>query len=239
MKNEPSLAAARDFTVPLLNGQELRLIDLDAWSVLNLKADDILAVPSRIIREFPAISSDVITQAIDQYTLQSLGWSDFADRYLGEVPSAPKIMASSTMHYSWPKNAAILGIGKDNVIPIHVDLDARMRIDSLREALQQCVQQKSPVIMTVCVIGSTEESAVDPLVEVLAIREEFRDKGLEFTIHCDAAWGGYFASLLRVDLQMAEVTDESLDYTPSVAMSDHVNRQYQVLRRSLNHSRSS
>jgi glutamate/tyrosine decarboxylase-like PLP-dependent enzyme len=233
LKNEPSLAAVRELTVPLLDGREARLIDLDPWTQLNLKGDDVLALTTRIRRAYSKIDSETLSNALDGYTLQSLGWKDFADQYLQAAPRAPRIMAPSTMHYSWPKNAAILGIGKKNVIPIHVDLDARMRMDLLREALQKCVDEKSPVIMTVCVIGSTEESAVDPVIDVLAIREEFRGKGLEFSIHCDAAWGGYFASLLRVDSQAPTVAGcESVDYTPSIAMSDYVNSQYKALPQS-------
>ena len=53
--------------------------------------------------------------------------------------------------------------------------------------------------MVVAAIGSTEESAVDPLADIIQLREELRLKGLEFEIHADGAWGGYFASILRPD----------------------------------------
>lgn len=39
-----------------------------------------------------------------------------------------------------------------------------------------CLQMKKPVIMVVAVIGSTEESAVDPLEEIYNLRNEFRGK---------------------------------------------------------------
>ncbi len=38
---------------------------------------------------------------------------------------------------------------------------------------------------------------MDDLEEMLELREEFEEKGLTFYIHVDAAWGGYFASVLR------------------------------------------
>lgn len=46
------------------------------------------------------------------------------------------------------------------------------------------------------VIGSTEEGAVDPLRNILALRKRFQAKGLSFVVHGDAAWGGYFATML-------------------------------------------
>ena len=46
----------------------------------------------------------------------------------------------------------------------------------LREELQKCVTNAIPVISVIAVMGSTEESAIDPLIEILAIREEFKRK---------------------------------------------------------------
>jgi hypothetical protein len=90
---------------------------------------------------------------------------------------------------------------------VHVDLDARQKVDlrnrfpndpsTLRACLQRALDTQTPVITVVAVMGSTEESAVDPLHDIVQLRDEFRDRGLEFTIHADAAWGGYFASMLR------------------------------------------
>jgi hypothetical protein len=42
-----------------------------------------------------------------------------------------------------------------------------------------------------------QEGAVDDLKQILDMRREFESKGLTFYIHVDAAWGGYFASILH------------------------------------------
>ncbi|GJM74478.1 hypothetical protein HMSSN036_66940 [Paenibacillus macerans] len=141
--------------------------------------------------------------------------------------STPVILGPASMHYSWPKSAAVLGIGAEQIKGIYVDLDCRMRIDHLRDMLEECLQQKRPVIMTVCVIGSTEESAVDPLVDVLALREEFRSKGLEFMIHADGAWGGYFASILH---EPKEPVAQYRNSTPALLLSEYVTAQYRALK---------
>ncbi|KAJ7039950.1 hypothetical protein C8F04DRAFT_1178305 [Mycena alexandri] len=54
--------------------------------------------------------------------------------------------------------------------------------------------QRQPGIM-----GSTEHGAVEPLSEVLALREKYHSLGLSFLVHADAAWGGYFATLTISD----------------------------------------
>ena len=82
----------------------------------------------------------------------------------------------------------------------------------------------------VAVIGSTEESAVDPLKGVLELREEFRERGLEFTVHADAAWGGYHVSVLREDFEIAEPAAllESVA-PPSMPLSLYVSEQFAAL----------
>lgn len=43
----------------------------------------------------------------------------------------------------------------------------------LRDELDKCLANEIPVMMVVAVIGSTEESAVDPLDEIVNIRDEY------------------------------------------------------------------
>ncbi len=40
---------------------------------------------------------------------------------------------------------------------------------------------------------------MDDLKSLLAMRDKFSRKGFTFYIHVDAAWGGYFASVLRTE----------------------------------------
>ncbi|KAL4947125.1 pyridoxal phosphate-dependent transferase [Aspergillus filifer] len=52
--------------------------------------------------------------------------------------------------------------------------------------------------------GSTEEGAVDRLSEILRIRQLFQKRGSSFLVHADAAWGGYFATMLPRKLMRQE-----------------------------------
>jgi glutamate/tyrosine decarboxylase-like PLP-dependent enzyme len=51
--------------------------------------------------------------------------------------------------------------------------------------------------MCVAVLGGTEYGTIDPIDQVLAAREASRERGLDFAVHVDAAWGGYLATLFR------------------------------------------
>ena len=84
---------------------------------------------------------------------------------------------------------AIAGIGSGQIIDVPVDLQARMDPKKLREMLENAVTKKQALYAVVAIIGSTEQGAVDPLTEVLALRTEFEKQGLSFVVHCDGAWG--------------------------------------------------
>ncbi|HII07634.1 MAG TPA: decarboxylase [Methanotrichaceae archaeon] len=232
LKSEPGLGPARWITVPLSDGSRRQLIDLDTWTLLNLGIDDVLNLTQRMERVY-GISPEIISKSLDPYTIQSLGFDEFNRRYIKDKNiEQPVILGPSTKHYSWPKNAAVLGIGKNNFLDVKVDLDARMDIDDLRSKLDDCLnlklEPKHPILMVVVVLGSTEESAVDPLAKVIALRDEYRKEGLEFAIHVDAAWGGYFASLLRgVDEEIYYPNE--VDSTPVLDLSEYVREQYEAI----------
>lgn len=92
---------------------------------------------------------------------------------------------------------AIAGIGSGNIIGIKVDHAARVDLTDLEAKLNEHLRDFRAVYAVVAVIGSTEEGAVDPLQKILELRQKFQAKGLSFLVHADAAWGGYFTTMLR------------------------------------------
>lgn len=83
------------------------------------------------------------------------------------------------------------------MVEVPIDRDARINITALRDQLEECCRKRIPVYAVVAIIGSTEEGSIDALDAILALRAEFAQKGLSFLVHADAAWGGYFASMIR------------------------------------------
>ena len=228
LEGEAALKKAKGLTVALPAGGTAKLVELDAWGRLNLGVDVTLALPTRLKDEF-GITPDNLDLLLQPYSVQSLGLVELTNAYLPGVP-AGVVVGPGTMHYSWPKAAALLGIGSAQLVRVPVDLDARMDVDLLRAELDRCLDGKRPVIQVVAVVGSTEESAVDPLADVVAVRDEYRRSGLDFPIHVDAAWGGYFASILRPapgDAPPGEERDVRR-YTPAMTMSSYVETQYRA-----------
>lgn len=200
------------------------LVDLSQWDLLNVPMEEALSLPTQVLAQLPggigSFTEQDIWEAVHVHSVSTVGLVDFYRHNMGEVRHSPVILASSTKHYSWPKALSVLGGGSggDQLIDIEVDADARMNIDDLRRKLDKSLAIRRPVLLTVAVMGSTEEGACDPLEDVLAMREEYRAKGLDFNVHADAAWGGYLTSLIRNDFaEPGEGCDD-----PILANQDHV-----------------
>src|SRR5581483_1432659 len=205
------------------------------WQVMNLGIDTAINLTQRLTSEYgipAAVVSDIFGLNCS-YSLQNVGFIEFYSRFLPDLdPKMPAMFGPATMHYSWPKSAAILGLGSRSMCPVNVDLDARMDVVHLRDCLDDCLANMRPVIMVVVVMGSTEESAVDPLAEIVNLRDEYRRDGLEFELHADAAWGGYFASILRQDPHASLEEKSSYckrEFAPAMSMSPYVVAQYEAL----------
>jgi glutamate/tyrosine decarboxylase-like PLP-dependent enzyme len=100
---------------------------------------------------------------------------------------------------------AVTGIGSDNVIGIQIDQGARVNVDALDKHLESCVQNEQAIYAVVAIIGSTEEGCVDPLFKIIQLRDKYQAQGLSFVVHADAAWGGYFATMLPKDMKLGDM----------------------------------
>ena len=235
LRGSPELAAARKVEVPVWGGGTARLLELDTWSLLNLDLDVIAGLPSAI--GAAGVDGEVLARVLGGYAVQHVGLVGFYRAFMADVPGEPMLLAPATSHYSWPKAATLLGLGQNAVEVVRVDRDARLDLAGVEEALEGALRRRVPVLMTVAVIGSTEESAVDPLAGLLALRARFQARGLNFMVHADAAWGGYFRTMLRDgapgepgDAPGAETGAEPGDGgVPVFAMSRYVEAQYLAL----------
>lgn len=242
LRDVDALAPGRGLSVRLGDGRERVLVELSTWELFNLPVDEVLRLESRLANDY-SYGPDVDVEALlSQYKVENTGLSAFLRRHAPTL-NDPVLVTPATAHYSWPKAMSILGLGRDSTVQIQVDLDARLDMKDLRRHLDACLRDQIPVIAVVAVLGTTEESAIDPLSALLAERERYRKLGLEFWIHVDAAWGGYFASMMReptVDpiqppstdgaVPGAEEDDHERLFGPNVVLSAYVRKQYEVLK---------
>ncbi len=181
-------------------------------------------------KKFSNILKDVWETLTSKYSLNARGIQFFYSEFFQkEDINMPTVIVPSTKHYSWPKAASVLGLGNgrkglseeelvdikcikdDGLINVYVDPVGRVKTDLLKKVLQTCKANKKPVLMVVGVMGTTEEGAVDPLEKIINGREDFRKdvkSPFEYSIHADAAWGGYFLSCFRNEFKMEDFPSE-------------------------------
>jgi len=145
-----------------------------------------------------------LDEKIRPYSVQTLGIAGLMRNLEEDIP-LPRIYAPKTVHYCWKKAADALGLGQRCLIQVDVDERYRMDIEDLRAKHDP----KHPTLMIVGVAGTTEEGAFDPLHELVDFRQETEQNAQHsFWIHADAAWGGYFASLLPDMQSKSEVGEK-------------------------------
>ena len=187
-----------DLNASLPDGSTARLRDLTLWELLNLRPSCALDLWDSMWACAPA---STVETALRDTSLATLGYQNYSRRLAAEFgdPLPPGVvLATATGHYSWDKIVRALGIGSNQLVLLPVDRYCRMDSLALWEKIVELTAQRVPIMACVAVCGSTEESAIDRLDEILAVRKLAERKlGVTFHIHADACYGGYAAAVTR------------------------------------------
>ncbi len=97
----------------------------------------------------------------------------------GQSHPRKKILASEQAHYTHKRISSVLQLEFE---AIECDNRGRIELEALESRLK-----RGHVGTVVATLGTTATGSVDPLPEILALRERY-----EFRVHIDAAYGGYF-----------------------------------------------
>jgi glutamate/tyrosine decarboxylase-like PLP-dependent enzyme len=125
----------------------------------------------------------------------------------GRLHPDRKIIASEQSHYTHARISEVLGLAFEQV---GVSPDGRMTVDALEQLLSE-----GDVGTVVVTLGTTGLGAVDPLPEILRLREKF-----DFRIHADAAYGGYFHIASKLD-RNARMAFDRISEVDSIVVDPH------------------
>jgi glutamate/tyrosine decarboxylase-like PLP-dependent enzyme len=116
-------------------------------------------------------------------------------RVLSRIGLKPVLLVSAAAHYSIRKAANVLGYGDHAVRFVPVNAHFRMDIAELQREILQLGEDEY-LAAVIAIVGTTEEGAVDPVHEILFLRDRLAtEQDKSFWLHVDAAWGGYIRSL--------------------------------------------
>ena len=116
--------------------------------------------------------------------------------YLG-----PVLITPGNKHFSWRKAANIFNLGEEAFLNAPLDSTGRLDVVGLGELIERCRQQGRPILCVVTVAGTTEAGEIDPIDEVANLLDQYRAKGIHIWHHVDAAFGGFFCSMLGGDAE--------------------------------------
>ncbi len=125
----------------------------------------------------------------------------------GQLHPRTTIAASEQAHYTHKRISGVLGLKFES---IRCDAYGRMDVAALRESLD-----RGGIGTVVATIGTTSTGSVDPLPQILLLRERYG-----FRLHADAAYGGYFGLVdnLRAGTRLAY---DRLQEVDSIVIDPH------------------
>ena len=125
----------------------------------------------------------------------------------GRLQPGKKIIASTQAHYTHSRITEVLGIPFAGV---PVDTRGRMDVEAIERMLAD-----GDVGTIVVTMGNTGLGAVDPLADILALRDRY-----DFRLHADAAYGGYFGLAGELDSEQKRHFDRLGD-VDSIVIDPH------------------
>ena len=179
--------------------------------------------PNNHARDGGRASSEMEVEAVAELA-GMFGWR--RDGYLGHLTSsgtianlealwvagqhAPlgRIVGSEQAHYTHHRISAVLKLG---YAAIPTDARGRMDLEALETELR-----KGDVGTVVVTLGTTAIGAVDPLEEILRLRDRYG-----FRIHVDGAYGGYFKLIPEALDEPARRAYAAIDQADSIVVDPH------------------
>jgi glutamate/tyrosine decarboxylase-like PLP-dependent enzyme len=242
LKTDKRLSKALDMKVKIITGESKLLSELHPWELLNMDQDEVLGLPWAMYQIVKGdISWNDLKKLLASHSLREIGIEKIYELMNASQKGiqASVFICPATRHYSIPKAAGVLGIGSSQLLEMPSDEDCRMDLGKLKETIQDCLDKRIPILHITCLLGTTEESAVDNIKGMFEMRDEFRKKGMNYHIHGDGAFGGYFASLLRKDPGIAGIVTELLDDSitfgrvtvPNIPLKEYVIEQLKHIQK--------
>jgi tyrosine decarboxylase/aspartate 1-decarboxylase len=177
--------------------------------------------PNNHSRDGGRASSEMEIEAVAEIAAM-FGWTEFLGHLTssgtmanlealwiaGQLLPGKRIVGSEQAHFTHERISAVL---KETYSAIPADNHGRMNVDALESELR-----KGDVGTVVVTLGTTAIGAVDPLDQILTLRERYG-----FRIHVDAAYGGYFRLISDTLDEPARRAYANVSHADSIVIDPH------------------
>lgn len=217
---------ANKFVIKIPNGERNAIGTIENKMILQLRPNEALYITKNLI-EFLKKECICTTEYALKQINDFIPKSNFSVKHRGiynvlnTLGLKPVIFVPESAHYCFKKAVSILGYGENVIHPIPVTSNFRINVDALKDMILN-LNENEYVAAVVCVVGTTEEGAVDPVHRVKFLRDELeQNNNQSFWLHVDSAWGGYIRSLfidkdykhinVKSDLKMSGSLNQIVD----------------------------
>lgn len=108
-----------------------------------------------------------------------------------------KVIIPETAHYSLQDACVKASIPLNDIVTVQVNDKFQIDQEDLKKTVEQCIQEGTPIIAIAAIMGTTEAGSIDPLHEIVTLRNEMEENyNASFYIHLDAAFGGYLKTAI-------------------------------------------
>jgi len=190
------------------------------WELINFSIEKVLELRQLVFSSVLATHDQPtlvrFKQCVEENRIESLGPAQFFAEHWQLKPAV--VIVPSTAHYSWEKAMRVMGFGSVSLIKVPLTDSMRMDEIELERIIKSLHAQYIPILAVVGVLGTTEFGTIDPIDQIIKIRNQQAIEGLDFYVHVDAAWGGYLTSLFRQpngEIVQIEDIKKDLKYFPS------------------------
>lgn len=177
--------------------------------------------PNNHARDGGRASSEMEIEAVAEIA-RMFGWTEFLGHLTssgtmanlealwvaGQMAPGRRIVGSEQAHYTHHRISGVLRLQYDSVA---TDARGRMDLEALETELR-----KGDVGTVVATLGTTAIGAVDPLDEILALRDRYG-----FRVHVDGAYGGYCKLIPETLGEPARRAYGMLDQADSIVVDPH------------------
>ena len=126
----------------------------------------------------------------------------------GQLAPGKRILAQEQAHYTHKRITSVLKLPFSE---LPSDNRGRMDLNALEEELR-----RGDVGTVVATMGTTALGSVDPLPEILALRDRYG-----FRLHLDAAYGGYFRLIANELAEPARSAFQAMQEADSIVVDPH------------------
>lgn len=133
----------------------------------------------------------------------------------------PVLIVPGSKHYSWRKAANLFGLGEQSFWNAPLDREGRADVLGLKSLIERARTQGKPILCIASVAGSTEAGKIDPVDGIADLLDDYKREGVHIWHHVDAAYGGFFCSMLGGDCAQT-LTEESRAAISAIGRADSV-----------------